>query len=159
MIEVLCGLMAPITSFLADEVHGFLPAASGSIFEKGFPEPDAAYEDRNLMADFEILLEIRSLVSKDLEELRRQKVIGSSLDAGVKLTIPEEKAKVLDRYRPYLREFLIVSQISYQTGAKLEVTAGKAEGEKCARCWYYSPLTGKDPRFPGVCEKCVEALS
>ncbi len=164
LVESLCGLMAPITSFLSDEVYGFLPhTKTQSIFELGFPKVDAKLENPNLLADFEVLLEVRALVSKELEELRRQKVIGSSLDAQVNLTVSEQKAKTLDRYKQHLREFLIVSQVSYQTsektGAEFSMTAGKAEGIKCYRCWHYSLQTGKNSKFPEACEKCVEALS
>src|SRR5690606_13268969 len=137
MVETLCGLMAPITSFLSDEVYSFLPGQKNkSIFEVSFPQA-SEIENPSLLADLESLLEVRAFVSKELEELRRQKVIGSSLDARVSLKVPEEKSKVLDRYKEHLREFLIVSQISYQIGSSMEMTAGKAEGEKCARCWHY----------------------
>jgi isoleucyl-tRNA synthetase len=160
LVESLCSLMAPITSFLSDEVYGFLPGKKdGSIFERPFPAVDSRYENPQLTADFEVLLEIRATVAKELEELRRQKVIGSSLDAKVQLTVSDEKAKVLDRYKKHLREFLIVSQVSYQAGPAFSLKADKADGEKCVRCWHYSEQTGKEPRFEGACEKCVEALA
>lgn len=160
MTKALCKIMAPITSFLAEEVYSFLPGTEGqSVFEQSFPEVRSEWTKPELMGDFEVLLEVRSFVSKELEDLRRQKVIGSSLDAKIELKLPEEKAKILDRYKPFLREFLIVSQISYAVGSSMELVAGKAEGEKCLRCWHYSKLTGANDQFPGACEKCVEALS
>lgn len=160
LVENLCSLMAPVTSFLSDEVYGFLPGRNcDSIFERAFPKTQNEWQNPSLVEDFETLLEVRAFVSKELEELRRQRVIGSSLDARIELELPEQKSKVLDRFRPHLREFFIVSQIEYKAGSGLSLKASKADGEKCVRCWHYSTQTGSSPQFPGVCEKCVEALS
>jgi isoleucyl-tRNA synthetase len=39
------------------------------------------------------------------------------------------------------------------------VEVKKAEGEKCERCWTYSTKIGQQPQLPGICPKCVEALT
>jgi isoleucyl-tRNA synthetase len=41
-------------------------------------------------------------------------------------------------------------------GGKIGVT--KAEGEKCDRCWNYSPTVGHNSEHPLVCDRCVDAL-
>jgi len=35
----------------------------------------------------------------------------------------------------------------------------KAEGEKCDRCWNYSPFVGKIIEHPTICERCRAALA
>jgi isoleucyl-tRNA synthetase len=104
------------------------------------------------------VLEVRSAASKVLEDLRREKSIGSSLDAKIKIHAPAPLRKVLEAYQPSLREFFIVSQWEIVDGKELKVEAGKADGIKCERCWHYDVDTGKDPNFPGLDPKCIEAL-
>jgi isoleucyl-tRNA synthetase len=160
ILHALCGLMAPIASFLAEETYSYIPGRKQeSIFLTDFPTAPADWRDDRLAADFAVLLEVRAASSKELEELRRQKVIGSSLDAKINIMAPDGIRKVLDAYGPSLREFFIVSQFTITPSAELKIEAGKADGIKCERCWHFDPATGKDPRFPGVCPKCVEALS
>ena len=156
----LCGIMAPIASFLAEETYSYLPGdKKESIFLTDFPAGRAEWRDEKLAAEFSTLLEVRALSSKELEELRRQKVIGSSLDAKIAITAPDSVRKTLEAYRASLREFFIVSEFEIKPGSELKVTAGKADGTKCERCWYYDLKTGADARFPGLCPKCVEALT
>jgi isoleucyl-tRNA synthetase len=42
-------------------------------------------------------------------------------------------------------------------GSKIGVTT--AEGEKCDRCWNYSPTVGHNSEHPLVCDRCVDALA
>jgi isoleucyl-tRNA synthetase len=159
-VKVLCGLMAPITSFLAEETYGYLPGEKKeSVFLTDFPTAPKEWHNPKIEQDFAALLEVRAAASKEMEELRRQKIIGSSLDASLIIKAPDATRNILEAYRASLREFFIVSQFSIEAGAELKVTAGKAGGVKCERCWHYDPDTGKDPKFPGACPKCVEALT
>jgi isoleucyl-tRNA synthetase len=64
-----------------------------------------------------------------------------------------------------LQGLFIVSQVeipsvgSGSSGASLEVTIQKADGQKCERCWNYSTHVGENVRYPTVCERCTEALN
>jgi len=158
--RALCGLMAPIASFLAEETYGYLPGErKESVFLTDFPVGHPQWRHAQIEQDFTQMLEVRSAVSKELEELRRQKVIGSSLDAAVKISAPPSVRKVLEAYAPHLREFFIVSQWELGDASALKIEARKADGIKCERCWHYDEGTGKDSRFPTNCPKCVEALT
>jgi isoleucyl-tRNA synthetase len=42
-------------------------------------------------------------------------------------------------------------------GSKIGVTI--ADGEKCDRCWNYSPTVGQDTAQPLICDRCVDALA
>ncbi len=160
IVSTLCGLMAPIASFLAEETYAYLPGPKlESVFLTNFPQPRGEWINASVQADFAKLLEVRAHMSKELEELRRQKVIGSSLDAEVTIQAPAETCAALEQYTPHLREFLMVSAFQIKRGESLEIKASKAGGEKCPRCWHYDTITGSNPDLPGVCPKCVEALS
>lgn len=162
LLNNLTGLMAPILTFLAEEVNDFLPGEKAeSVFLRDFPKPhfsNAELEkEKNFLNKMSDLFKVREVVAKDLEKLRQEKVIGSSLDAQVTLTADGATFEALSSYKD-LREFFIVSYVSLKKGS-FQVQVAKAEGEKCVRCWHYSSETNKNEKFSGVCPKCVEALT
>lgn len=158
-LKALCGLMAPVASFLAEEAYSYLPGERAeSVFLTDFPVANSQWKNPGLADDFEGLLKVREKVSKELEELRRQKTIGSSLDAKVALKLAKSDFQLFEKYKSEIKELLIVSQVEWVSGDELTVNAGRAAGEKCERCWHYDTLTGKDERYPGLCTKCVSAL-
>ncbi len=168
--ENLVRLMAPVLSFLAEEVYSYMKGNKAeSVFLLDFPKGDPKWKNPALIKQFEVLLEMRSQVQKSLEELRAQKVIGSSLEGKVALTCEKDQFEALNLLSAQatgvggsaertLREFFIVSDIQIKNGP-LSVHSERAGGEKCVRCWTYSLETNKNSQFPGICGKCVEALS
>lgn len=160
LLHSLCSLMAPIASFLAEETYSYIPGEKKtSVFLAGFPEAKKEWQRPELREKFAKLLLVRAEVSKVLEDLRRERTIGSGLDASVTVTAPKDVMTVLREYEAGLKEFFIVSQVSLKEGEPLSVKADKAKGEKCVRCWHYSEQIGVNISLPGVCPKCVEALS
>src|SRR5574341_1477833 len=87
VLSALVRLMAPVLSFTADEVWGYMQesAKEKSVFFAEFPKPEEKYIDSKLEARWEKLLAARGEAAKVLEALRRDKKIGHSLDAGVTL--------------------------------------------------------------------------
>lgn len=157
MTDHLVRIMAPVLSFLAEEVYGYMKGQKvESVFLLDFPKPVMAWNRPELAAKFETLLQVRTQVQKTLEELRAKKAIGSSLEAQV---VIQESGSVLSALQSYpdLREFLIVSKVDLKSGSSL-IQASRAPGEKCVRCWTYSTETKASTEFPDVCPKCVEAL-
>ena len=67
--------------------------------------------------------------------------------------------KVVEGVKEDLGRLFLVSQLETKSGEKFGVTVGKAEGEKCIRCWVYRPSVGSDAKHPEICSPCVEALS
>ena len=110
---------------------------------------------------------------RELESARVAKVIGSSLEARIRLSVNWEIYDVLKTYqdRDELRFIFIVSQtelvkadlrpedgIADRTIPLIDVVVEHAEGDKCERCWNYSTRVGESSRFPTVCERCVVSL-
>ena len=163
--DYLIRMMAPVLSFLAEEAYSYVKGEKKeSVFLLDFPKAPAQWNNAKVAAQFEDLLKTRSDVQKVLESLRTDKTIGASLEA--KVTIKAE-GQLLENLKAFngkgglasdLREFFIVSEVELLLGS-YEVTAVKASGEKCVRCWVYSTDTGKDSKHPGVCSKCAQALS
>jgi isoleucyl-tRNA synthetase len=154
-------IMAPITSFLSEECYShFTAQAKESVFLEDYPSrPPAQWVNKEIHGLFESLFDLRQLVSKQLEEARANKMIGSSLEAKVTLQVPEKlHSQLMQLNEIQQREFFIVSQLEIQTGPQIHVQVHKAEGEKCPRCWNYATLVDTDGYGP-LCPKCNGALT
>jgi isoleucyl-tRNA synthetase len=115
-------------------------------------------------ADWDRLLLLRQEVYRHLEAARKDKIIGSGLQAKVRISAPQETHGLLDRHRETLRYLFIVSQVELEAlsgsgnGAGLKIEVMPADGQKCERCWNYSTQVGVDPEYPTVCERCSQWL-
>jgi isoleucyl-tRNA synthetase len=175
--EALVRLLAPIMSFTADEIWGFLPKVQGreeSVHLATFPQPESipgggfsltGKETQQLLAEWQDLSRVRDEVLKALEAARNQKLIGSALEAEVRLSVPESLYGVVQRHQNELRYLFIVSNVQLEaapsgngSGGGISVEIRKAPGQKCERCWNYSTQVGSDPKYPTVCERCSAAL-
>jgi len=160
VVKNLMGAMAPILSFLAEEVYQVLPGKEKeSIFLTEFPKVPSEWVDKQLGDTWQKIFEARTVVTKRLEEARQSKMIGSGLEAKVVLTVPAPVKTLFDKMRDELPTIFIVSQVELKEGDLFEALVKKAEGTKCERCWTYSPETGAHKKFPNVCPKCVGVLS
>ncbi len=173
--EALARLLAPIMSFTAEEVWGFLPKTQerrDSVHLALFPEPEELVGDvpvgldaASLRADWDTLLAIRGEALKALEQARTEKQIGGGLEAQLKIAAPEKIYSVLERYRDQLRYVFIVSDVRLEKAASangdagLMISVNKAPGQKCERCWNYSVHVGEDRAYPTVCERCSAVLA
>jgi isoleucyl-tRNA synthetase len=140
--DALARLLAPVLSFTADEIWENLPEVKGA----------------------RAAVEIRDVVLRALEEARTAKLIGSSLEAHVRLEASRQTFELLEHYREELRYVFIVSKVSLAlaeegAGEDLRVKVERAQGGKCERCWNYSERVGEFTRYPAACERCVVALA
>jgi isoleucyl-tRNA synthetase len=185
MLDVLVSLtklMAPVLSFTADEIWHKLPeSARGgaqvfSVHMAAFPDLNPEWIDAELQQDWnDFILHVRSLVLGKLEEKRRDRIIGSSLEAKVilyaQLANPAQY-NFLKPYEDFLPTLFIVSQVElhgvdqlpmkadnlHDLADGIEVEVVKADGAKCERCWNYRPAVGAFKDHPTLCDRCVEAV-
>jgi isoleucyl-tRNA synthetase len=188
--DALARLLAPILVFTADEIWENLPEVKGgagaatgtggfaevagaggaagpvppSVHAAEFPVALSTERETALLERWARLFEVRDVVLRALEEARTSKLIGSSLEAHVRLAAKRKTYELLEHYREELRYVFIVSRVSLtlleETDAEeVRVRVERAAGEKCERCWNYSELVGTFTRYPAVCERCVEALA
>ena len=153
-------LLAPILSFTAEEAWGFLPAppAEDSVFYAGFPERPRPDDADALDARYGRLFAMRVVVQKALEQARKEKLIGSGLEAAVTVRAQGEELALLRAAEAELPTLFIVSKVALAEGP-LAAEMAKAPGVKCARCWTFREDVGQDPRHAEVCGKCAAALS
>ncbi len=176
ILESLSRALAPIYSFTCDEIWQYLPQIENreeSVHVAQFIPADRliegfSQETLERLGQWDRLIAVRSEVLKILEVARKDKFIGTSLEAKVKIESKGETLQLLKTYASFLPSLFIVSQAEilenleagkyfHQTD-ELKVLVMKADGEKCERCWNYSPNIGADPRFETVCPKCSASL-
>jgi isoleucyl-tRNA synthetase len=164
ILKALTCLMAPILSFTTEEVWKSIPQEpekAGSVHLTSFPEMKKEYLDDALNERWERIWEIRAGVTKALEEARKEKKIGLSLDAQVHLRVPEKIFSFLQPYEKDLKFVFIVSSVTLYQGKDekgVSVEVLRAEGKKCERCWNYEVSVGRHTEHPAICQRCVEAI-
>lgn len=162
-------LLSPILSFTCDEVweHLKLKNKKSSILLESFVSLPEKWRDDALNETFEKLLVIREEGQKALEEARKNKVIGHSLDAKLTLYVNNELLPVISQFFDEFREIFIVSQIyvkkegmgSYRSEAiPISFDIAKADGGKCERCWIYDETVGLNKEHPTLCRRCIEIV-
>ena len=164
VLVALTKLMAPILSFTADEIWRTLPEAArgtvSSVHLSSLPYPEPRWVDAALALRWEQLLKVRETAQAALEAKRRDKVIGSSLEAQGVLHADEKTLSLLQSYEADLAALFIVSKVTLLKGEEpgLTVDVRRADGNKCERCWNYREAVGKDATHPTLCDRCLEAI-
>jgi isoleucyl-tRNA synthetase len=158
-------LLAPILPVTCDELWRHLPGTrEPSVHLAEFPSRKSldAIANPTLIADWQRLIAIRDEVNRALESARQAKTIGTSLGAQVTLRARGETLTLLEKYRDELPMLFIASQVTVTEapgdGDAVELTVGRAEGIKCARCWRIVPEVSSEPVTEGLCSRCVEAI-
>jgi isoleucyl-tRNA synthetase len=132
---------APVLVFTAEEIWATRFPDGGSVHLLEWPEIPRVEADE---AQWKQLRELRSTVTEAIEPMRRDKVIGSSLEAEV--TIPDLPAPA-----DFLAELFIVSAV--HRGETLSIA--ETDNSKCGRCWRYLPEVSEDGALCGRCEEFV----
>jgi isoleucyl-tRNA synthetase len=167
-------LMAPILSFTAEEVWGYLPGPrrEESVHLAGFPEVRPGLPDEALLAKYEFLLKVRDEINRGLEEARKSKVLATAQEARVrlsatdselyeKLTNSAEDLKVLAQVADLAitdQQASLNKPLAAQELSGLLVQVDKAAGEKCVRCWFTLTSVGQSSQHPQICQRCLQVL-
>ncbi|MGE5446064.1 MAG: isoleucine--tRNA ligase [Ignavibacteriales bacterium] len=171
ILNWLTRLSAPVLSFTADEVWQYIPGEKmESIHLTTFPKPE--FINNKLEEKWSKVLLIRDEILKALERARKDKFIGSSLEAGIRVYAEGEIRSFIEKNLELFKMATIVSHIEIVNESpkgnnvfestdipRLVVRVQKAPGEKCERCWTYRTTIGIDPDYPTLCDRCVEHLS
>ena len=113
---------------------------------------------------------IRDSLRKELEEMRRNKVIGSSLDAEVDLYCGQEHYQALLELNNELRFLFITSEANLfelkdkpadakEIDSSLAIRVRKSVHQKCVRCWHHRPEIGENKDYVDICGRCIEYVS
>jgi isoleucyl-tRNA synthetase len=144
--------MAPILCFTTEEVWQTRYPDGGSVHLLEWPEIDPEWKDEELAARWALIRSTRERVTESIEPLRREKVIGSSLQA--KILYPGLEADLTEDDLAELAEIYIVSEVVPGEGETVEVT--RSDHEKCGRCWRFLPEVVEDG---ALCARCDEVVN
>ncbi len=147
--------MAPFLSFTAEEAWAVV-GNSESIFLETYSDLPAA--DAALAAKWSRLLDIRALANKEIEAVREQGQVGSSLQANLAITAPAGDLQLLQSLGDDLKFIFITSQVSLAQGDALAIRVSPATASKCERCWHYRDDVGSHAEHPTLCGRCVSNL-
>jgi isoleucyl-tRNA synthetase len=160
--DTLLGLMAPILSFTAEEAWRLVHPQDPTIFVRTFGESLPEIPDGvALLEKWPRILAMRAAVVKELEVLRQQGRIGSSLQAEVTISAPDPEYEALATLGDDLRFVMITSAARIERaepGGELAIAVNPSAAEKCERCWHYRTDVGADPAHPALCGRCVANL-
>lgn len=171
--EALTRWIAPILSFTAEEIWQHLPGKRDETVFTQYWHDLGAFGDEGEIKDrdWRGILESRERISKELEGLRNNKEIGSSLDAEVRIwNAPEYLKRITnDELRfVFITSYadIIEDQTPPKTALKQVDTNGneyfievkRSKFQKCARCWHCREDVGSDPHHPNLCGRCISNL-
>jgi isoleucyl-tRNA synthetase len=148
--------LAPVLVFTAEEVWGTRFPDAGSVHLLEWPEIDAGWRDDALAKQFALVRKLREEIYLKLEVLRRDKLVGSFLEAAV--TIETAHAdRIVALAGLDLAELLLVADVSLTHGAAEALTVAKADLAKCARCWRHLPDVNSETQLCTRCGTVVHA--
>ncbi|MBT5968101.1 MAG: isoleucine--tRNA ligase [Nitrospina sp.] len=174
--ELLTGmtrLMAPVLSFTAEEIWSYFSHSDDtSVHMNSFSNSIDVLVDDEFVCKWDMLTDLKREVSKALELCRSEKVIGHSLDAQVKMILPDNISSVLGDNYLDLKFIFIVSSLEVVTdlGGEnkvyssekiegLKVGVSRMEGDKCDRCWNYFKEDSSDKgEHAKICFRCIKNL-
>lgn len=174
--HVLVRALAPILSFTAEEIWQQIPGRKAdSVFLVDNAEietllpPSGSYLQSDGEA-MQYLLAMRDAVSKVLEPMRADGLIGAALQAEV--TVYGDHAALAGmNFGDELRFFSITSQLRLEgldhvdahavavEGTPFKVLAKVSGHGKCVRCWHYAVSVGADAEDPELCARCVSNVN
>ena len=171
--EAMTRWIAPILSFTAEELWRFIPGehTDSVFFETWYAFPPEIKEE---MDDdyWQQVLKVRVACSKEMEKLRVDKTIGSSLDAEVDLYCDAAMKSILSKLEDELRFVLITSSVRLHDLADkpdnavtidnldgVALTVKASEHKKCARCWHHREDVGSNSEHPELCGRCVDNVT
>ncbi|MCX7554639.1 isoleucine--tRNA ligase [Marinicella sp. S1101] len=168
ILSALQRLIAPILTFTADEIRQSRKQDEHILFARWYEFPEVPFNDQ--ANKWQRIAGIRQAVSKQLEILRVAGQIGSSLDAEVKLFLPDDLYQQLSAMNAEMRFILITSEaiilpwdergdaevIELPEVGSIALAVSVADGEKCERCWHIRTDVGINENHPTICGRCVE---
>ena len=169
LFDSLVTWLAPMLPFTMEEAWLERYPGRDSVHIEQFPQVPAEWRDEKLAQRWRKVRAVRRVVTGALEIERREKRIGSSLEAAPVVYIADADLRAalegLD-----MAEIAITSGFEVREGTApadaftidevrgVAVVPALASGTKCARSWRYTDDVGSDPEFPDVSARDAAAL-
>jgi isoleucyl-tRNA synthetase len=158
LLVSLVTMVTPVLGFTAEEVWKHMPKRKGmpeSVQLTEWPSEKKERFSEELAQKWQTLLEIRSEVTKALEVSRREKVIGNSIDASIRVDADPKTFAFLKAMETELPTYFIVSTVVLQEvvsgETSITVKVENHKGPKCERCWLHS----EEGHAGVLCSRCA----
>jgi len=158
----LLSLLAPILCFTAEEAWQSRLGKESSVHEVDFPALESNLINEDLTKKWELYKQLRKAINVAIEVKRKEKVVGSSLEASVMLYSIKSFNEIDS---DTLKNISIISELtilnesppesSYisESDKDVGIVVKKVDGNKCERCWKYYPNLFKD-----MCARCEQVV-
>lgn len=162
-------MVGPILCFTAEETWlARFPGDDSSVHLNLYPEIPADWKNEALDQKWSEVRSFRKVVTGALEIERREKTIGSSLQAAPVVHVDEKYAALLKDLP--LDDICITSGLTLSSDAAPEgaftledvegvaVVFKAAEGDKCERCWKILDEVGSNEKYNDLCNRCADVV-
>ncbi len=138
ILECLLKWFAPILSFTTEEIFRLINKNKKSIHLEKFLNIPEKLRNDDLNLKWSELIKIRDACNLSIEQKRTEKIIGSSLEASIRIKLDKKYLDLVENID--LSELCITSSaiVEHNEKSKIEVETIKAEGNKCPVCWKIS---------------------
>ncbi|MFD0916140.1 isoleucine--tRNA ligase [Pseudahrensia aquimaris] len=178
LFDCLTAWLAPILCFTTEEAWLERNPSADSVHLRQFPEIPAEWRNDGLTQRWSKLRTVRRVVTTALEDERREKRIGSSLEAAPLVYIGSGFAGIFDGLDADELFITCGAQVLIsptekatdhpdcpaeafvydQIGPSVAVVNRMAQGKKCARSWRILPEVGTDPDYPDLSLRDADAM-
>ena len=150
-------LLSPIISFTAEEAWSERYSEE-TIFNSKLSSE--LYSDSILEEKWDRVLSIREPILKQIELMRTNKILGSSLEAKIILGVDSDNFDFYFENTALLKKTLIISEIEIHKSDKseLDIKVEKTLFKKCERCWMHFNEEDFDSKDSDLCSKCVSQM-
>ena len=159
LFHALVRYAAPVLVFTSEEVWQTRFPDADSVHFSEWPEVDPSWTDQGLLLRWCDVRPWRKLANEHIEALRRGKVVGSSLEAEIRMAFPADPYdREVERLKTInMSEVLIVAaaEIEITNSADFDVSVQKTANHKCGRCWRHLPEVVDDGALCGRCADVV----
>lgn len=174
LLEGLVRWLAPICPFTAEEIWNSMPGERDSfVMLQTWYEPLATAADAGdpeELAQWRRIRALREAIGPELESLRRQGAIGSSLASDVMIEASGQLQEDLTDLGDELRFIFLTASVTLATVEQpnitgevekdgFKATVSASQDPKCVRCWHHSPTVGEDNTHPELCARCISNVS
>ncbi len=184
LFEFLTRRLAPILCFTAEEAYQALQQKRGdanetklhdSIHLQEFAKIPQRWQNKKLVEDWQEFLSTsdwHSIINREIDEMRKDKQIGSSLE--VRLIFPSpsintwnrrlERLSIADSEKEAVfAEVFIVSDVVFDRESQSSDLKPRVEKisdwQKCVRCWKFTADVGKQKEHPELCTRCYKVVT
>ncbi len=117
-----------------------------------------------LVKNWKELRKIRTNILKSIEQERSNGIIGSSLEASVKIKSGLKTNQILEYFKKDLIYIFIISEIKLEMNFdsnddSLTIEVSKVDAKKCVRCWHRNSTVGLSNQHPDLCSRCINFIS